>query len=478
MNFEANYRDLQSKMSFKDGKNGGKKGLKNQININAVFLPFVSRNPERAKFKNGFKGVLGEFARLELDKTWDDELSADEIVKKIISEERVDCSLENEKYLEKLIADYLFDDNNDLNILKPSLFLYLPRNENNEKKGEYEIALFIRDVFFNKKDDSEFDEKFKDFFKDVNSNHILIKLILKSIFELPEKEIPLKYDTISNGVVNLFKKDINFLLDKNETYLLNNMELIFAYYYFFYSSQCTLLIDKDFKGDFDGGIEPLYYALDWESISKNRKTIKQGFNLVYDANAYLFDKCCLLSQLNTYMGVEGKLLFELNDEFNEYGDEDKQECLKWLKKWIDDYQYVKDISTLSRNSRIDIPENVDNEFGDVVNLLSSTLYEGVDQAVRSRYSLNIREIAKLYFLKNRGVHGSILNLTQDMFLVITSLCIKEDKIKLNHLFGEYEKRGLFFDKYSKEKIVDLLNNLNLIDKKSDSGDAQYVKSIL
>lgn len=338
--------------------------------------------------------------------------------------------------------------------------------------------MFIRDVFFNKKDDSEFDEKFKDFFKDFNSNHILIKLILKSIFELPEKEIPLKYDTISNGVVNLFKEDINFLLDKNETYLLNNMELIFAYYYFFYSSQCTLLIDKDFKGDFDGGIEPLYYALDWESISKNRKTIKQGFNLVYDANAYLFDKCCLLSQLNTYMGVEGKLLFELNDEFNEYGDEDKQECLKWLKKWIDDYQYVKDISTLSRNSRIDIPENVDNEFGDVVNLLSSTLYEGVDQAVRSRYSLNIREIAKLYFLKNRGVHGSILNLTQDMFLVITSFCIKEDKIKLNHLFGEYEKRGLFFDKYSKEKIVDLLNNLNLIDKKSDSGDAQYVKSIL
>ncbi len=38
MNFEANYRDLQSKMSFKDGKNGGKKGLKNQININAVFF--------------------------------------------------------------------------------------------------------------------------------------------------------------------------------------------------------------------------------------------------------------------------------------------------------------------------------------------------------------------------------------------------------------------------------------------------------
>lgn len=478
MNFEANYRELQREMHFKDGKNGGEKALKNKINVNAVFLPFRSRNPERAKFKNGFKGVIGEFARLELDKTWDDELSADEIVKKIISEECVDCSSDNEKYLEKLIADYLFDENNDLNILKPSLFLYLPRNETKEKNGEYEIALFIRDIFFNNGCDSEFNEKFKEFFKDFNSNHILIKLILKSIFELPEKEISSKYDVIQKDVVDSFKKDINFLLDKNETYLLNNIELIFAYYYFFYSSQCTLLIDKDFKGGFDRGIEPLYYALDWESVSKNRKTIKQGFNLVRDANANLFDKYCLLSQLNTYMGVNGKLLFEISDEFNEYNDDDKQECLKWLKQWIDDYHYVKDISNLSNDSMLDIPENVDNEFGNVVNLLLSTLHKGIDPAVRSRFALNIREIANLYFLKNRGVHGSVLNLTQDMFLVITSLCIKEDKIKLNHLFEEYEKRGLFFDKYSKEKIVDLLNNLNLIDKKSDSGDAQYVKSIL
>ena len=42
----------------------------------------------------------------------------------------------------------------------------------------------------------------------------------------------------------------------------------------------------------------------------------------------------------------------------------------------------------------------------------------------------------------------------------------------------YERRGLFFDRYSKEEIVNLLNTWNLIDKKSDSGDAQYVKQIL
>ena len=54
----------------------------------------------------------------------------------------------------------------------------------------------------------------------------------------------------------------------------------------------------------------------------------------------------------------------------------------------------------------------------------------------------------------------------------------KDKIKLNDLFKEFEYRGIFFDRYSKEEVITILNNWNLIDKKSDSGDAQYVKSIL
>lgn len=41
-----------------------------------------------------------------------------------------------------------------------------------------------------------------------------------------------------------------------------------------------------------------------------------------------------------------------------------------------------------------------------------------------------------------------------------------------------KKEVYFLTNILKKKIVDLLNNLNLIDKKSDSGDAQYVKSIL
>ena len=72
----------------------------------------------------------------------------------------------------------------------------------------------------------------------------------------------------------------------------------------------------------------------------------------------------------------------------------------------------------------------------------------------------------------------MFNLNQEMLILITAVCIKEEKMKITQLFEEYEKRGLFFDRDSWDSIVDLFNKLNLIDKKSDSGDIQYVKSIL
>ncbi|QWQ96652.1 DNA phosphorothioation-dependent restriction protein DptG [Clostridioides difficile] len=37
---------------------------------------------------------------------------------------------------------------------------------------------------------------------------------------------------------------------------------------------------------------------------------------------------------------------------------------------------------------------------------------------------------------------------------------------------------MYFDRDSQSKVVELFEKLNIIEKKSDSGDAQYVRSIL
>ena len=64
--------------------------------------------------------------------------------------------------------------------------------------------------------------------------------------------------------------------------------------------------------------------------------------------------------------------------------------------------------------------------------------------------------------------------------MFTRIILKENcgRIGLTKLFEEFEKRGLLFDRESKKKIIELFERMNLLEKRSDSGDAQYVKYVL
>ena len=83
------------------------------------------------------------------------------------------------------------------------------------------------------------------------------------------------------------------------------------------------------------------------------------------------------------------------------------------------------------------------------------------------------------FLKSRGRSGMMLNLSEETLIFITKLCIKnQEQMRLKDVFKAFERRGIFLDDISKEQATDYYEKLNLIEKKSDSGDAKYVKRIL
>ena len=66
-----------------------------------------------------------------------------------------------------------------------------------------------------------------------------------------------------------------------------------------------------------------------------------------------------------------------------------------------------------------------------------------------------------------------------MLLFLTRLCIgNESKIRLKTLWDNLKLRGIVFDETSKLEITKLFEKINLIEKKSDSGDAQYIKSTI
>jgi DNA phosphorothioation-dependent restriction protein DptG len=73
----------------------------------------------------------------------------------------------------------------------------------------------------------------------------------------------------------------------------------------------------------------------------------------------------------------------------------------------------------------------------------------------------------------------MLTLTEETLIFLTKICIKDqEKMRLNDVFAEFEARGIFLENHSKAEVMRYYEKLNLIEKKSDSGDAQYVKRIL
>lgn len=111
--------------------------------------------------------------------------------------------------------------------------------------------------------------------------------------------------------------------------------------------------------------------------------------------------------------------------------------------------------------------------------ISTQFAETTRKRASQFYSEKFSEFCKARFVKNRKKSGLTLNLTERDIIFLTKLAIQHDeKIRLNNLYKEYENRGIYLDSTSKGLLQEFFTKLNLIDKKSDSGDAQYVKRIL
>lgn len=463
MTYMDNLESLKYMMKYKEGQ------LRREFNDEYRFFPFTT-NTRRSRFKLGFKTIIGETSRILNEKSWDNNLSNEKIIKNILDNDKIECNKEDKKYLNALLNSYLIKNDKELNIIHPHLYMYVTEINDNSRGNELQIGLFMNDVFLKN------DEKFHDFFdfKDDDKtelyykNNILIDLILENLNTLPDKTYDSKYISRLSYVTDVFKEDMAFVLE-HEEFLTDNIEILFAYYYFFYLTQFSLKI-YDKKADLDK-IEKIYYLVEDETASINRKTIEEGYKLIKKENETLLSKVLVIDYVNKLLNKQGLIYKEILEELEKLSAEELLDFNEALRSFILLYCDI-------RNVPIDETKlNTDN-YQILIDILFDSINEEYYLPARGRYALCLEDLGKTFFLKRRGRHGYVLNINQDLLLAITALSIKEDRIKLKDLFKEYERRGIFFDRLSKLKIEELLTKLNLIDKKSDSGDAQYVRRIL
>ena len=95
----------------------------------------------------------------------------------------------------------------------------------------------------------------------------------------------------------------------------------------------------------------------------------------------------------------------------------------------------------------------------------------------SRMRKKVIDLLSVRFLQSRR-GNFVLVLDNEMLTFLIALFTKSKKTKLEDMYKRFNSYGIHFNRGSRMGIEDYLLKLNLLDRKSDSGEAQDVKVVL
>lgn len=439
-------------------------GFTHRQGIKYKLLPYVANEKTLV---SEFSGVIGAFSRLISDKKINGEFEVEAFISEVAEQVgEYEGDLARESF--KDIVRTMFIDNGELVDFDVKTINYISSTSADEK-----IANFLYSALF----DEELKQDVKKSY-DRDVDNIMYKLVLQSLPELKDKEFsPGEYSSYLPFVKGQFIKDFKFIISKEDLYK-NSLKRFLEYYYMFYVSQLVMKLEGLEKADLTKP-DKLYYTLDWEKTSKTRTAYQFGWEKIKNSTNKLFAHAVTLEMLN-HNNIDKKVDYKeladlINGSDNEVFNSQVEELIESYKEQLNDINWSKYKYTDKE------PEISD--FKSVYKLFDVIKYQFENSTKRGRANEAYRNwfvrFVQSNFSKRRGQLGYNLNFTEDDVIFMTKICINNrEKLKLNNLFEEFELRGLFFDRDSKMKIIQLYEKLNLLEKKSDSGDAQYVKSVL
>lgn len=469
MRYKINFEEINSDYNINDEK----KSLQHNAGKKISILPYTTQYKEVFKTKIiNFSSCIGEFSRRLTKKSEYKEDINVELLKNVMSKAKMEE--EYKSVFKGMMKELFFDKYGNIEKFHPKVLNYITSEDITNKK----LGQFIFDVLVN--EDEEVISKIKSAYIDAPKN-ILLKLVVGGLPELGEinKESKNTYRNFMPYISDLFMEDLKYILDK-PTFYTKNIEKLLKYYYFFYVSQLSINLNRMFEAEITKPTE-IYFNLDWENTSKSRISYNSGWKVIENAVITLFSHANCLELLNHSDKEERFTYLDLKEIIDTMDSEELKEFNFNVEKLIEIYkEHIGDVDFDFYNVFKRYENN--EAFQKIYELYKLINYQFVNSGRKGRqldYSAWFTEFCKVNFLRRRGQLGYTLNFTEDNLIFITNLCIKDKgKLKLKDLFKEFERRGIFFDRDSQNKVVQLFEKLNILEKKSDSGDAQYVKSIL
>jgi len=431
-------------------------------------FPYKASGKNTAPIVYNLTDILGRFFKLIMH-VETEVLDYDNLCQKLIDKIRVEET--DQDVFKDLIHD-LFFSNDDFNASAIGLYYYQSQGEN---KSANRLAKFLYDVMELDDEDCVFIKKLIDSYTYNVIEQMVLDVLDMAVANYQEDKE--KYFIIVTNLQSSFKADFKFMIETGMT-AAEDLGNLLSLYYFFYMAQTCLTLNQFMNGDRKKAV-PLYYALDWEKISMNRKCYSDGWQILQPSVNCMFCHAITLELLNQHdenFMVDYIALRELVDTDPQKDEQISKEVDKVRVAYqsrVGDYKKFDEIKRPNGFNKTD--EAIRHLFASVQTQFLNTERKRANQAYVEKFEAFCKE----RWLKNRKKAGLVLNLTERDIIFLTKICIRErEKIRLNELFNAYEDRGISLDNTSKSELQEFFTKLNLIDKKSDSGDAQYVKRIL
>ena len=431
-------------------------------------FPFVTRSTSDPVLE--LAPLIGEYlCRVEGKKPR--KITATELVDKLKIETEIQAG--QEELFFETVRQLFFKSDGSLRPMNLQMIEQIVCTETSEKR----IAEYLVDVL----GDSDALRKSISHAKKSNSSNILEKFVLSKLEfeEYSNADEGIKYFRVVNSLKDCFENDFKYILEDSKRlrgYLPSLLEL----YFFSYTSQTSMQLGRFMDGERDTNI-PLYFCLEWEKTSQSRLCFTEGWQKLQSSIEKIFAHAITLEILNqTTEESEMVDYIRLNELIS------NEEIDARISQQIDALTaiYRASITDCVEMNELEKKDSPAGKTSSSLKYLFDSIRMQFESAGAGRqgpykyYAKKFECYCKKY-LKSRGRSGLMLNLSEEDLIFITKLCIKnQEQMRLKDVFKEFEKRGIFLDDISKARAAEYYEKLNLIEKKSDSGDAKYVKRIL
>ena len=445
-------------------------------------LPFNSNPASAYDKKCGLHGTTGEFFRL-----WDNdgtkpiedfEKSAVEPVKEYLVNQKQMPTTQVPEFV-RMMRDIMFV-NGNLNITDSAFIKYLPLVPNDERismkdrkkynDGQRKLANYLYSMLSDEMQISGH-SKTPDLFSKILQEALTPFCGFSD--DLKERDyIVLPY------IKKSFEEDLCWMLEQEESVKVKYLHLLLHFYACYAVTQAIVRITAKDKQSEDEPA-PFYFILNSERASVNHDAVVRGWSYQIPKSSLdkLYGKSQALDILNSVLGSNVGFYNNIRKVLYQTDFEDNRElCNKLLSKYQEEKREVFNRRSSESGSieEIEIDVHSYDEFISTLELLCTGLQS---PSYISRMRKKVIDLLSVRFLQSRR-GNFVLVLDNEMLTFLVALFTKSKKTKLENLYKLFNKYGIYFNRGSRLAIEEYLLKLNLLDRKSDSGEAQYVTVIL